>query len=382
MIRILEFFVSLLVVVAVFVLVGVILPDSRRIEESIETNRPARIVFDVLDGFSRFQDWNPLRMHDPRVRYDISGPQFGIGARLDYDSMFKQVGRGSWELVDSKFEGKVKIIRYRLEDDSYGSNKTMNFRIERTGRTTTITQRYSVDYGWNLFGRYAGLYASRNFGNDIKAGLGSLAALYATIPNYDYTDVDIRAVEVPPQNVLYVPTKSERNITAVENAMVTQLKWIKQVLEKNNLEKAGPFRLVTTDFGSETYEFDVVQPVRKKGAAAAAQAQGEEDTGAEDLSDGDSGPPGAEDLPVAGPIDPESIKLDGEVKFGRSYEGKALKSFYHGHPAGLPVVRDQLRAWAATRGLVVHDRAFEEYLQDIETTAAENGEFNVYWPIK
>lgn len=381
MIRILEFFVSLLIVVALFVLVGVILPDSRRIEHSVETNRPVRVVFDVLNGFSRFQDWNPLRLHDPRVRYDLSGPQFGVGARLDYDSMLKRLGRGSWELTDSTFDGKVKTIRYRIEDGSYGTDKTMSFRIERTGRTTTITQRYSVNYGWNLFGRYAGLYASRSFGNDIKAGLGSLAALYATIPNYDYTDMDIRTVEVPVQNILYVPTKSERNITAVENAMVTQLKWIKQTLDKNGLEKAGPFRLITTDFGSETYEFDVVQPVRKKGAAAAPGPDAE-DENAEALAEGDSGPPGAEDLAAADPIDPESVKLEGEVKLGLSYAGKALKSYYHGHPAGLPVARDQLRAWAATRGLTVHDRAFEEYLQEIETTAAENGEFNVYWPIK
>src|SRR3546814_2176371 len=95
----------------------------------------------------------------------------------------------------------------------------------------------------------------------------------------DYSGITIESVQVPAQDILYVPTSSERNITAVENARVNQLKWLRQVMAKNDLEPAGPYRLITTNFGSDTYDFDVAQPVRQKGSgpAPAAKPPEEED---------------------------------------------------------------------------------------------------------
>lgn len=404
MTRFLEVVAAVLIVFVVFVTFGILLPAERRIEHTVETNRPVRIVYDIINGFTRFHDWNALRMQDPRIRYSISGPQFGEGAKLDYRSFYRNVGEGSWTLIESKIDGDTANVVFEIDDKSFGVNKRMRFDIERKTRTTQITQRYTVDYGWDLRGRFAGIYAPRNFGRDIRKSLDNLGALLATIPNFDYTDVVVRTVEVPAQNVLFMETKSERNITAVENATTTQLKWIKQVMDKNGLVPAAPFRLVTTNFGSDSYEFDIQQPVRPRGGEwpwpvqeveVESLEEVEEDSEVEALVDSDEAPGdlagdseqepdtfGAEDLPLVEPIDPETIKLEGEVQLGRSYQGRALKTFYQGHPAGLPVKRDQLRAWAETRGEEVQDRAFEEYLQDIETTRPEDSEFNVYWPIK
>ena len=405
MTRFLEVVVAVLIVFLVFVTVGALLPAERRIEHTVETNRPVRIVYDIINGFTRFDDWNALRMQDPRIRYSISGPQFGEGAKLDYRSFFRNVGEGSWSLIESEIDGDTAKVVFEIEDKSFGSNKRMSFDIERKPRTTEITQTYTVDYGWDLRGRFAGIYAPRNFGRDIRKSLDNLGALLATIPNFDYTDVVVRSVEIPAQNILFMETKSERNITAVENATTTQLKWIKQVMDKNGLVAAGPFRLVTTNFGSDSYEFDIQQPVRPRGGewpwpvqeaeedespegaevSSEDEALADSDDEAGDSADESEELPdsfGAEDLPLVEALDPESIKLEGEVQLGRSYEGRALKTSYQGHPAGLPVKRDQLRAWAETRGEEVQDRAFEEYLQDIETTQPEDSEFNVYWPVK
>jgi len=393
MVRVLEFLISLVVVVLLFVLFSLFLPDRRSFEDSVDTNRPSRVVFDTLNGFHRFADWNPLRMRDPRIAYAISGEKFGAGAQLQYQSRDPNIGSGSWTLLDSDDSGKVKSLKFALENEAYGDHKTMRFEIERKGRTTTVRQRYRVEYGWNLLGRFAGMYLTRTVGDDMDLGLKSLSALFATIPNMDYGKVAIQSVQIPAQNVLYIPTTSERNITAVENAMVNQIKWIRQVMAKNDLEAAGSYRLVTTNFGSDTYEFDLVQPIRRKGSGAAPAANLRPGAGATaaDL-DGEgvaaaqepaeAGTPGADGLPAVEPINPERIALEGAVLLGRSYEGRALKATYSGHPAGLPVVRDQLRGYAATHGEVVQDRAFEEYLQDIEDTSAEESTFNVYWPVK
>lgn len=389
MVRVYEFLIAIAIVVLVFVVFGATLPDHRNYDDSVETNRSPAIVFDALNGFKRFNDWNALFLHDPKLHAEVTGPDFGVGARLEYQSKFDEVGSGSWELVDSDDSGKVRKLRFAVENDARGTNKTVRFEIERKGKTTEIRERYRVDYGWDLIGRFAGLYLARTVGDDMDLGLKAMSALFATIPNMDYSGITIESVQIPAQDILFVPTSSQRNITAVENAMVNQLKWLRQVMAKNDLEPAGPYRLITTNFGSDTYDFDVAQPVRKKGTGPApdeakpAKATPAETDAVAGEEPAEESIPGAEDLPVvAEPLDPATIKLEGEVQLGRSYEGRALKTTYTGHPAGLPVARDQLRAYAATHGEVVQDRAFEEYLNDIEDTSVEETTFNVYWPVK
>lgn len=62
------------------------------------------------------------------------------------------------------------------------------------------------NYGWDLRGRFAGIYAPRNFGRDIRKSLDNLGALLATSPNVDYADVVVRSVEITAQNILFMET--------------------------------------------------------------------------------------------------------------------------------------------------------------------------------
>lgn len=378
MVRFLEVIVAALIVVVVFVVFALFLPSVRNYEDSIETNRPVRIVFDTLNGFHRFADWSPLKLRDPRIRFSYEGPTFGEGAELFYHSSDPTIGSGSWKLIGSDESGKVKKLVFRLQNPALGYNKTMRIEIERKKKTTEIRQRYRVEYGMNLFGRFAGMYLARTVGEDMDLGLKAMSAMFAAIPNFDYSEAEIETVNIPAQDILFLPTTSPRDIDKFETAVINQSKWLRQVLGKNNLEAAGPMRLVFSDAASENMEFDVVLPVRRKGAltartVAAADAAGEAVK---------PEVPGAEDLPALPPIDPASITLEGQVQFGRSYEGKALKVFYKGPTAALRILREEMRAYALAHGLLIHDRPFDEYLNDIEKTAAEEASFNTYWPIK
>ena len=78
----------------------------------------------------------------------------------------------------------------------------------------------------------------------------------------------------------------------------------------------------------------------------------------------------------------EGLVLPDNVKQGVTYSGRVVTTEYAGHPAALPLLRDLLRAYAATHGDVVQDRAYEEYLNEITETAAEDSEFRIFWPIR
>ena len=356
MTRIIEFLIALGIVAILFVIIGVCLPGERHISESIETNRKMTIVNDTVNSLRRFKDWNPLVLRDPAMKLSYSGPASGVGARMEYDSA--QVGQGSWEITQS--EENQRVV-YALDNSQRGSDKTMTFLLEPTGkdnRNVKITQEYSVKYGFDLFGRYAGLYVSRHVGDDIKLGLGRLQTMLAGVPNIDYRDpsttlADLGIVDLGVEDLLVVNAGNiERGNETIRQSIKDNQEWIKRVMDNNGLEAAGPVRIITTDFGAEKYAFDVAQPVRKKGATEVA----------------------ADEL---------SIKVDGTpVTYSRLPARKAAHATYVGHMAGLDVARSALRSWATTNGHELIERPYESWNGGLDKSFTQEGDYDIFWAIK
>ncbi|MBE5315300.1 MAG: SRPBCC family protein [Xanthomonadales bacterium] len=386
MTRLIEFVIALLLVAVLFVLVGVFLPSHRYVRHSVETNRPVRLVYDLLNGFQRFDEWHPKRMHDPAIRYTMEGEPRGLGAVLRYESDNPKIGTGSLKVTESVQDERIE---WAAESPAYGTNKTYVFTLDDRGKTVDINWEYDVDYGWNLFGRYAGLYIDRTVGDDMRLGLTNLTGLLATIPNFNYDNpmVDVQESEVQSQTALILATSADRNITAVEEELDASIRKIRAAIASNGLEAAGPARLITVEFADKKYTFEVAIPVRKPDpAAAAAEATAAAEAPAAEAPAAEApAAPGAAAAPAApavavAPL--EGLNLPEGIVSGVTYGGRVVMTDYAGHPASLPLIRDMLRAYAATHGLNVHDRGYEEYLTEITETAAEDSTFKVYWPIR
>ena len=83
MTRLLEFVIALALVLALFVVVGLVLPSSRHLEESTETNRRMTIVFDTVNNVRRLKDWNLLIPNNPAELKFSGGQDYtGVGARV------------------------------------------------------------------------------------------------------------------------------------------------------------------------------------------------------------------------------------------------------------------------------------------------------------
>ena len=201
--RIYEFLISLAVVIVLFAVVALFLPSKRTVEYKIESNRPISTVYDVLNGFNRFDEWNILRS-DSMLKSQVSDPASGVGATMSYSSLNRSTGSGTWKLIESVPQEKIK---FAIDDSSQGSDKFLTITLDRTGplnKNVEISQVYEVDYGWNLFGRFAGMYVERNVGDKIKAGSKRLTTFLATIPKLSYADrvSPITFTEVPATNAL------------------------------------------------------------------------------------------------------------------------------------------------------------------------------------
>nr|WP_208004809.1 SRPBCC family protein [Luteimonas terrae] len=385
MTRLLELLISCVIVAVLFLVVAVLLPSSRTLTESVETNRRQTIVFDTLNAVRRFKDWSPVTAYDPNAQLTTSGPDAGVGAKIAYNSSIKRVGEGSWEITESEPGTRVA---YAVTDPTRGDNKTMTFALKPTGRNNRnieITQTYNVDYGWDLLGRFAGLYVSRNVGDGMKLGLGRLSNMLAAVPNVDYraegsTLADLTAADRPAENLLVVSAGAvERSNQVIQDSMKANLEWINRTIAANNLEAAGPLRIITTELGRETYTFDLAMPVRKKGTGPAAPA-------APAAAEGEGEEAAAAPAPVAASttdaVEMTGLELLGPVKSVFVPRARVAKANYKGFMAELDNVRNAVRAWALTQGYEVTDRPYENYRNGIDNAFTENGEFEVFWTLR
>ncbi len=381
MTRLLEILISMAIVAVLFVLVALFLPSSRTITEKVETNRRQAIVFDTINSVHRFDEWNPLALRDPAIRFERSGPEAGVGTRIAYESKERSLGEGSWEIAESEPDSRVV---YKLDTPDRGDNKQMTFVLKPTGRggrNIEITQTYTVDYGWNLLGRYAGLYVRGHVGEDMKLGLAKLSSMLAAVPNVDYRAdgvslVNLGVVDRPAENLLSVSAGAvERNNEAIKRSMNANMEWIKRAMDANDLVAAGPLRIVSTELGRENYTFDVVMPVRRKG---------EDDASGDDAAeDGDDDTPAVARAPA---VDEGKLEIEipegSPVEYIRVEATRAVRGEYTGFMAELENVRNAVRAWAMTHGYEVTGRPFEYYVNGIDAAFTAEGQFEVFWELK
>ncbi|MFC7521216.1 SRPBCC family protein [Xanthomonas populi] len=390
MTRIIEFLIALGIVAGLFVLVGLVLPSERQMSESVETNRRMTIVYDTVNSFRRFKDWNPLVLRDPKLQLKLAGPEEGKGARIEYSSTEGYIGKGSWEITNSVKNERVEIS---IDDPTKGYDKATNFTLVPTGKNNKnvkITQDYSVKYGWNLFGRYAGLYVSRHVGDDLKLGLSRLASTLSTVPNFDYRAEldgkpvlsDLKIVDVPAEDLLVVTAGNiDRDNETIKKSIKDNQGWIKRVMDSNGLETAGPVRIVTTDFASDKYAFDVVQPVRKR-AGAAPKPVAAKDDAKKDAAAATAAPVDATPVAATGDELKVNIPTEAPVKYERTKAHRSAYATYAGHMAGLDAVRSSLRAWSATNGNDVTERPYESWKAGVDKSFTPDGVYDVYWAIK
>ncbi len=365
MARFLELLVALVLVAILGVLVGAVLPSYRSFTHSMETNRPVNVAFDMLNGFQRFNDWNTMRIIDPDVKFTLSGPASGVGAKLDFSSTNPRIGTGSWELTES-IPGE-RIV-YSVIDNSIGSEKSMRFTFERAGRNqrnVQINQRYRVNYGWNLIGRYAGMYVASNAGKRVELGLKLLSNALAGVPRVDYTiyEFPLQVVDVPAMNALTVDVTAPLRDDGVAISLTNQLKWMDKVIEDSGFEKDGPLRIVTIDRSSEAYTFTMLLPVRDG-----------------DAEEGSSKAATVADLPV---LD-ATISGDGnQVVLTQTAPLQAANTRWVGPAPGLQRVRDMLRAWSIVRGYPVDVvQGFDDYSVAVPNMLDPDAEFQAYLPLK
>ena len=319
MLRLLEIVFAILLVLAFFLVVGLFLPKTARIQRTVEVANPIAQVYDTLNGFHRFSDWSPWFATDPAMTVTRSGAPEGVGAKIDFQATEGgHAGNGSLEITNSELNESDALIQMALANDWEGENKRSSFKLVQDGKTKAINVQWDVrvDYGWNILVRYKGMYLDGALGEDMEVSLGKFANLMATIPAVDYSQLGVEIVDRPGGMMLYVgggvPSAPRKWDDEALPLMERSWKQVEDFMKEKGVTPSGDKLRILNIIGDE-----------------------------------------AVDASMAYPVGEEAIVPTGNVRIGTLYAGKALKVLYKRNRAGIGAPRgprEALKAFAMTHG--------------------------------
>ena len=400
MTRVIEVIVAVLMVAVLGLVVALLLPDEGSTSRSIEVSHDLRHVYDILNNYRRFPDYGVLRAYDPNTTFDFSGPAYGPGATISWQSSNPKVLDGSLDIVsaepaasDVSTQGSATIV-WKLKHQGgflngwYGHDQRIVIDLERTGRAqklVRITMRYKVKYGWNLIDRLSQLYIHGEPAAFIQYTLNNLQNTLASIPNISYDGVRPQLVDTPRQPILFVSTTAKRTLDDVDAATSKAMTAIDAAMKKLGVTAAGQRTTFTTDYGDENYRFDVAVPVSSTTLTVAGQSDDltQPGTPAASSSADQGGTTTAAEAPGTW-LAKGALEVEGPVEARMAFGGRALMATWNGSPAGVPLTRLQLKAYALTHGYAFDDgvhRFYDVLTSDPATTAYDQQTFNVYLPV-
>ncbi len=172
--RILKWILAVIVVlVAVFIVGGLILPRNIEVSRSVQIDAPADAVFPHVNSLKATQAWSPWLERDPDVVLTFSGADAGVGAKMAWVSEHPQVGSGAQEITASVENQSVTTA---LDFGDMGT-ASATFDLTDSGGGTTLTWGFTADMGGGPAGRWMGLMMDKWVGADYEQGLANIKTL-------------------------------------------------------------------------------------------------------------------------------------------------------------------------------------------------------------
>ena len=172
--KIIKFLLAFILLVVLGLVAGsFFLPSTSEVERIVTINQPADKVFSVVNNISRFNEWSPWHGLDPDTKYELSGPQQGVGARMIWNSEDRNVGTGSQEIIESIANEKVVIAL------DFGRQGTAISEIytKPQGDMTELTWKLISDAQGSIIGKYFNLMLDSMVGPMYEKGLIKLKSI-------------------------------------------------------------------------------------------------------------------------------------------------------------------------------------------------------------
>lgn len=168
--RILGFVVILCLVLTA---VAYLLPRNVSVSRSVNIAAAPEAVFEHVNSMQKFSEWSPWSDRDPDMQVTYSGPDAGVGNKMDWTSDHPNVGNGT-QVITASTPGES--VETTLDFGPMGTAEAA-WVLEPKDGGTVMTWRFETDMGMNPISRWMGLMMDSWVGADYERGLQRLKEL-------------------------------------------------------------------------------------------------------------------------------------------------------------------------------------------------------------
>jgi uncharacterized protein YndB with AHSA1/START domain len=128
--------IVLALLIAGFLILASMRPNTFRVQRSIDINAPPEKIYPLINDYKHWASWSPYEKVDPAMRRTFSGAPSGKGAVYEWDGN-KNIGRGRMEIIDATPPSKIDI---KLDFFSpFEAHNIAEFTMQPKGNATNVT---------------------------------------------------------------------------------------------------------------------------------------------------------------------------------------------------------------------------------------------------
>ena len=223
----------LLALVALLLIGGLFLPAKTRVERQIEIARPASFIYQFVNGFKRYNEWSPYVAKDPASQYEYSGPEFGVGAKMTWNS--KVLGAGSQTVLEAK-DNELVVTDLVFEG---GGGKAF-YQLRPKGDSTIVTWAFESDAGTafpaSIAGRWMNLLMDHFVGPDYEVGLANLKSRVEKLPNAKFGNFAVQVKHVAARPVIRIDAQANDTMLEISDVYAKAYGQLSEALTAQNAE--------------------------------------------------------------------------------------------------------------------------------------------------
>lgn len=156
-----------------FMVGGAFLPESTRIERSVQIDRPVAEVYPYVSDFANWPSWNPWSEMEPAAVNTFSSPSSGKGASWSWEGT--EIGKGSLTAEEVKENEYLQSKLSFMEPwESEAKDQWQFTALDEQSTELSWSNEVSLSYP---FGRYYGLFLDIVLGEQMEKGLTKLKKL-------------------------------------------------------------------------------------------------------------------------------------------------------------------------------------------------------------
>lgn len=165
-------FLSLIGLMALFLIVALFAPKSYKVERSVFINAPKEVIMAQCKSLKATHEWSPWAEYDPHQKITYSGKDGEVGSSMHWEGN-DSVGVGNQtiaKITDDRVETKIEFIKpWTSTSDAY-------VQLEGKGEGQKVTWAFTGEDKYPMNGFMLFMNMDKMIGKDFERGLTKLKA--------------------------------------------------------------------------------------------------------------------------------------------------------------------------------------------------------------